>query len=546
MPLSRRRPISVEFPIVVALGMAMLVPASLIRSQSAAADRESSPPTGNSPASERAQKPKRPLTISKQTTYLVEPLDGDGCVDYFAALNQLDSQGVTPENNAGLLLVRVMGTSDFTPEERTRFYQLLGIEPLPEPGSYLTDFRDFVRNKLRLRSDKRADADLNRSMDEPWSRRDLPLVAKWIEAHEKPLELVVAATRRTGCYLPLVQTGSFGVRYPCAQGSRHAARLLVARAMLDIGEGKIAEAEQDLLACHRLGRLYGRIRAALPALVAIAIDGVACQGDVQLMQRGRLSAARALAYQEQLRQLAPLPSIADVIGTAERYLILDEISQLARKRLAPADALFLYSSNTLKQIDNVFADRSSLNWDDALISANEQFDKAVVAARQPTGPARKKGWQQVDQELHKVTPELSDPEKLTAPFVFAVAHKDLGRLMGQLLTGMMMPALQACSEAEDRARTREVLGQLGFALAADHAEHDGYPDSLNALAPKYISRIPNDLYTDGPLHYRRDGAGCLLYSVGTNGRDDGGRTSDSQPRGDDIVLRLGDKQRLKP
>ncbi len=388
MPLSRRRLNSVEFPIVVALGMAMLVSACRIPSQSAAADKQSPSQTGKSPPSERARKPKRPLTISKKTTYLVGPLDRDGYVDYFAALNQLDSQGVTPENDAGILLVRAIGLSEFTPQERTRFYQLLGIEPLPAQGPYVTDFRDFVQKKLRLRSTKKADADFNRSMHEPWSRRDLPLVAEWLNANEKPLDLVVAATRRTGCYLPLVQTGSFGVRYPCVQGSRHAARLLVARAMLDIGEGKIAEAEQDLLACHRLGRLYGRIRAAIPALLAIAIDQVACQGDVQLMQRGGLSAARALTYQQQLRQLAPLPSMADVIGTAERYLILDEISQLARKRLAPVDALFLYSSDILKPIDKVFSDRSSLNWDGALVFANEQFDKAVVAASQPTGPAQ--------------------------------------------------------------------------------------------------------------------------------------------------------------
>ena len=31
--------------------------------------------------------------------------------------------------------------------------------------------------------------------------------------------------------------------------------------MLHIGERKIAEAEEDLLACHRLGRLYGARRS---------------------------------------------------------------------------------------------------------------------------------------------------------------------------------------------------------------------------------------------------------------------------------------------
>ena len=147
-------------------------------------------------------------------------------------------------------------------------------------------------------------------------------MAEWLKANEKPLDLVVAATRRTGCYLPLVEPKSrdcSGSQFPCLQGSRNAARLLVARAMLDIGEGKIAEAEQDLLACHRLGRLYGRTPFMIPALVAIAVDSIACQGDVQLMESGGLSAAGALAYQQQLRQLAPLPSMADVIGTSERY-----------------------------------------------------------------------------------------------------------------------------------------------------------------------------------------------------------------------------------
>jgi hypothetical protein len=322
--------------------------------------------------------------------------------------------------------------------------------------------------------------------------------------------------------------------------------LLVARAMLHISERKIAEAEQDLLACHRLGRLCGRMPFMIHALVAIAIDSIACQGDARLMESGGLSAARALAYQQQLRQLAPLPSMVDVIGTAERYIFLDTVSQLARERLAPTGALGLLGSFFPKQIETAFSHHSAINWNDALVFGNAQFDKMVVAARQPTVPQRKKAFEQLHQELRKMTPEIRDPEKLlTASFVTAVAHRDLGRLMGKLLTVMLMPALEAAFEAENRAHTREALGQLGFALAAYHADHDGYPDSLNALAPNYISRIPHDLYTEGPLHYRRQAAGCLLYSVGANGVDDGGRTFDSQPPGDDIVLRLGDKQGVK-
>ena len=179
------------------------------------------------------------------------------------------------------------------------------------------------------------------------------------------------------------------------------------------------------------------------------------------------------------------------------------------------------------------------------ILTEAQFDKAVAAARQPTFPKRKQALEQLNQELRKKTSDLKDPEKLTASFAAAVARHDLGRLMGQVLAVMLLPAFEAACEAENRAHTREALGQLGFALAAYHAEHDAYPDSLNALAPRYISRIPDDLYTEAPLHYRQEGPGCLLYSVGANGVDDGGRTFDSQPRGDDLVIRLADKLRLK-
>jgi hypothetical protein len=44
-----------------------------------------------------------------------------------------------------------------------------------------------------------------------------------------------------------------------------------------------------------------------------------------------------------------------------------------------------------------------------------------------------------------------------------------------------------------------------------------------------------------PLHYRREGDGFLLYSVGANGRDDSGLTFGLKPEGDDIVLRVANK-----
>ena len=114
----------------------------------------------------------------------------------------------------------------------------------------------------------------------------------------------------------------------------------------------------------------------------------------------------------------------------------------------------------------------------------------------------------------------------------------VSRQVGKALTVMLMPAGGLACQAETRARTRDALGQLGFALTAYRADHSAYPESLDALAPRYIARVPRDLFNEQPLHYKRQADGFLLYSVGANGVDEGGRTFDSQPPGDDIVLKI--------
>jgi hypothetical protein len=55
-----------------------------------------------------------------------------------------------------------------------------------------------------------------------------------------------------------------------------------------------------------------------------------------------------------------------------------------------------------------------------------------------------------------------------------------------------------------------------------------YPMDLWELVPTFLERIPLDPRSGKPFVYCRDddpakGQGCLLYSVGENGLDDGGR-----------------------
>ena len=55
-----------------------------------------------------------------------------------------------------------------------------------------------------------------------------------------------------------------------------------------------------------------------------------------------------------------------------------------------------------------------------------------------------------------------------------------------------------------------------------------FPETLDALIPQFIARAPNDVITGKPYQYRRTADGqFILYSVGWNGKDDGGVPGDS-------------------
>ncbi len=57
--------------------------------------------------------------------------------------------------------------------------------------------------------------------------------------------------------------------------------------------------------------------------------------------------------------------------------------------------------------------------------------------------------------------------------------------------------------------------------------HGRYPAALSELT-QHGARLPTDPFNDQPYHYRLEGSGFRLWSVGTNGVDDGGTDEDGK------------------
>ncbi|MHB9025875.1 MAG: hypothetical protein ACYC7E_17180 [Armatimonadota bacterium] len=86
---------------------------------------------------------------------------------------------------------------------------------------------------------------------------------------------------------------------------------------------------------------------------------------------------------------------------------------------------------------------------------------------------------------------------------------------------MLNPSGIEAKFASNEAQNALLL--IALALQAYKAEHGAYPASLNALAPAYLKKLPDDPFAkSGPPRYKTKGAKYLLYSIGPDGKDDGG------------------------
>ncbi len=70
-----------------------------------------------------------------------------------------------------------------------------------------------------------------------------------------------------------------------------------------------------------------------------------------------------------------------------------------------------------------------------------------------------------------------------------------------------------------------LAARTGLACRLYKSRNGSYPESLEALVPGILAEVPIDPFTGKPFVYRREGEGFIVYSLGSNEKDDGGRST---------------------
>lgn len=557
--------------------------------------------SGQQAASAPASRPagrKVKITISKETTFLDGPVNPDGTINYVAAVNQRMAKGVTKDNNAAIPMLNAFGPASLNEKTAIATCKALGVEMPPEKGDYFIRLSDYVNSLpadrqpkptvltddqkselekflkerqacqrakkeepdgLDIRIDRLsaktpvdiAGLELRDAFRNLWQDKNHPVIDGWLKANDKALAAVVEATTRPRYYFPCLcatepQT-TLKIILPPLAHVREAAKALAARAMRRLSANDITGAEADLMACHRLARLIDQHVPMIARLVGLAIDSVAHEGDKALAASGKLSAEQARQYLRQLQELPALPSFAEAIDQCERFVGSDIVVSLAGERdlegviASISEAVSIKLSSEMRKYLKEFP-LDDVDWNQILRTQNRYYDQLSSMLSDPTSPTFKSASEKWDVEMMAMSHRAT--ERIRRAYFDELPPKSEGAAMdtealSDLLIPFTMPSSARAGILHVRVLEAGKLSQIAFALAAYKAEKGLYPAKLEDLAPAYnIKTIPPDAFSGKPLSYRLQGSGYILYSVGENQKDDGGKSSDDAIGADDIVVRV--------
>jgi hypothetical protein len=489
------------------------------------------------------------LVISKETTWLTNPpMKPNGTVNYAQYVADRSTEGVTPENNALACFTRALGpmflwriTDTLHGAERTKAY--LGFDPKTLEGPSLRDASSALREVLaNLEAAGRPDAKylVYELCGIPWTQAEYPEIKQWLDAYAAPLDWLIKASRKERySYWPLIRlddpntanlllipTPSFRRLIPVGD-------LMAIRSMYKLGEGDIEGAWSDTMALRRIARLISQDSHLVSQLMGCSMETSATMSQLSILRVETLTVSQARSMLAELQSLAPLPLLGEAM---ERNLFVELNAATMLMGLSAED----YGEMSLDP-------ESTIQWYARWVDPNRvlrtitaSWEPMIHRSSLPTMLQRKAAGVEYASRFEK-QPLLEVTTGTVTRFLL-----DAPSVRRRILTDLFVQALPrvdpfiAYAKVQDNVdvnKTYISLTETMAALAVYRAEKGQWPGSLSDLVPAILPAVPVDPWSkdDASLIYKRTPEGFILYSIGYNETDDGGKDNYEREE-DDIVV----------
>ena len=338
----------------------------------------------------------------------------------------------------------------------------------------------------------------------------IEILHHWLAQYETSFDLMAQAAELPLGAFPLEPADNpFAIVLDHLTALRGAARLICARAELNAEAGRPDATAADLIMASRMARNLDVEPLLIEVLVRIAVNKLLVGAAERALGVSEMTDADLAALAEELREAADGLSFTRSLmaeQAAARYLLDIPVEDITA---------FLPPTVTIPA------------W-----------------GLTPRGRARSLlGYYEMMEEIIAIS-RLPDAEKLPTARAWSDEWEVDSRhnMARDWVSGLLVPAFTRALKEELKGRA--LLRAAATALAVDRyrLKHGAWPESLADLAPDFADPVPADPFTGGELGYAQTGDGVVVYSVGKDGTDDGGRPvgSDGEEEGTDLTFALLD------
>ena len=312
--------------------------------------------------------------------------------------------------------------------------------------------------------------------------------------YESDLAKLADDLKRPHCRFNIRYEDGFAAVLPHLSTMKNAATLFALSSAQRLSKGDTTGAWQDTLNGIRLGEQLRTEPFLISQLVRIAILEINFQTYWEGQVNRQWSAEQLTAFQETFQSIDLLAGMESAIR-AERNMINHWFTSVAQ------------GGTQAQGFDEL---NSSLDYVPAFIFYSNQYQINRILTEIILPGIDVSNHRLNVHQFKKMEEEMLDLKSSFLPFRHAIAL-------------MMLPGLD--KYALKVSQTQAALDQSAIVAALERYRlaEGSYPEKLAALMPKFIAKIPGDLFHEQGLVYRiNEDNSFTLYSTGYNGTDDNG------------------------
>ncbi len=382
-----------------------------------------------------------------------------------------------------------------------------------------TDPTDETRSLMEAAVDALRVRPASVSLDQEQERA----VRDWLQENEGAWQQFVTGSRtryyhRPYDLLPADHSGQpwlWQTRATRLENLRRFADLGVWRSRLAVKEGNSRTALEDCLALMRAGVHWQRRVTLVEQLTGSALGSMAHEQVLQIVANPSLSAADLSWLQEQMTEVYAGGFLL-IHLESDRLCLLDTVQHVFTKggrgggHVIPRELARLFEMigpdvsywgpPPNGKLQYLRLSMAHVRRDEFLTKANELYDRADLLTRMTPYQGRQAGIRNLEKTIDSLDKR------------------------NYALIWWIFPAAERVSDLTFGHKALHEGTVVVLALRRWRLEKGSYPAELNMLVEEqYLRELPLDPFRDGPPVYRRTQEGFLLYSLGPNFTDEGGR-----------------------